>query len=92
MELDLKLAYALSLEFNKVDTVLLYMSIDAYGIGIGQRRSTRITNWSFLMNEMREQALQRDLVCSGVEGLDRGTDMSMVSRLANTIPFFHELG
>lgn len=28
----------------------------------------RITNWSFLMKEMREQALQRDLVCSGVEG------------------------
>lgn len=28
----------------------------------------RITNWSFLMNEMREQALQRHLVCSGVEG------------------------
>lgn len=38
------------------------------------------------MKEMREQALQRDLVCSAVEGSGNGTDMSMVERLANTIP------
>lgn len=40
---------------------------------------------------MREQALQRVTWFARV-WKDRGTDMSMVERLANTIPFFQELG
>ena len=46
------------------------MRIDAYGIGIGKRRSKPSTDQEleFIMKEMREQALQRDLVFSGVEG------------------------
>ncbi|XP_020573833.1 alpha-mannosidase At3g26720-like [Phalaenopsis equestris] len=43
----------ITLQFNKVDTVLLYMSIDAYGIGIGQRRSKPSTDYELEFSHER---------------------------------------